>query len=114
MTEVAEYRAFETGATRTRDDEKLDFEGFFSPLVFERFGQYMHKHRQNSSGILRDSDNWQLGIPLSAYAKSMWRHFFDVWKEHRGEPTEAGLEEALCALKFNVDGYLHEVLKAKK
>ena len=52
-------RKFETGATRDTDEGKLDFEGFFSPIVMERFAEYMNKHRRQSDGQLRDSDNWQ-------------------------------------------------------
>jgi hypothetical protein len=37
----------------------------------------------------------------------------DWWKEHRGMTTSEGLEDALCALMFNVQGYLHEHLKKK-
>ena len=110
---TAPIRKFETGATRNTDTGKLDFDGFYSPPVMERFAQYMHKHRQLPDGSLRDSDNWQAGIPLDVYAKSAWRHFFDFWKAHRGYPTQEGIEENLCALLFNVQGYLHEHMKTK-
>lgn len=106
-------RQFETGATRDAEEGKLDFEGFLSPLVIQRFGEYMNKHRHQSDGALRASDNWQKGIPLDAYMKSGWRHFFDWWKEHRGIPSREGLEDALCGLLFNVMGYLHELLKKR-
>jgi hypothetical protein len=47
--------------------------------------------------------------------KSMWRHFKDVWSRHRGyEDNTSDIETELCALLFNVSGYLHEVLKAKR
>ena len=104
-------RTFTSGATRNDSDSKIDFEGFLSPLVIERFGEYMHKHRLQADGKLRDSDNWQKGIPKSAYMSSAWRHFFDMWKEHRGIKTADGQEEAICALMFNSMGYLHELLK---
>lgn len=105
-------REFETGATRDTDVVKYDYEGFLSPLVLERFGAYMHKHRTQADGSLRDSDNWQKGIPLSVYIKSAFRHFIEWWKAHRdGRFDEA--EEALCALLFNVQGYLHELLKSQ-
>ncbi|GAA5075600.1 hypothetical protein [Lysobacter panacisoli] len=109
----AQVRTFDSGATRNLDAGKLDFEGFLSPLVLERYAQYMHKHREQADGTLRDSDNWQKGIPLPVYMKSGWRHFFDWWKEHRGLDTEAGIEDTLCALLFNISGYLHEYLKAQ-
>jgi hypothetical protein len=105
-------RTFDSGATRDSDDSKIDYEGFLSPLVFERYGKYMHAHRKQSDGGLRDSDNWQKGIPLDAYIKSAWRHFFDVWKAHRGDKT-VDVEEQLCALMFNISGYLHERLHNK-
>jgi len=106
-------RQFGTGATRNSDEGKNDYEGFLSPSVIERFGEYMTKHRKQADGQLRDSDNWQKGIPRTAYIKSNWRHFMDLWKEHRGIATKDGIEEALCAIMFNTMGYLHEYLKEK-
>jgi len=106
-------RKFDTGATRNTDEGKNDYEGFLSPSVIERFGEYMTKHRKQADGQLRDSDNWQKGIPRTAYIKSSWRHFMDLWKEHRGIATKDGIEEALCAIMFNTMGYLHEYLKEK-
>ena len=107
-------RQFETGATRDQDLTKPDYEGFLCPLVLERFGQYMHQNRIQPDGNLRDSDNWQKGIPRDAYIKSAWRHFVNWWKHHRGLPANESAEDALCALLFNVMGYLHEHLKAKR
>lgn len=111
---MTEMREFNTGATRNVDTNKYDPEAFLSPLVLERFMEYMHKNRFQADGKMRDGDNWQKGIPLDAYMKSGWRHFFDWWKEHRGLTTEDGLEQALCAVMFNTMGYLHEVLKQKE
>ncbi len=107
-------RIFDTGATRDTNEGKYDYEGFLSPLVLERYAEYMNKHRKQSDGKLRDSDNWQKGIPKKEYMKSGFRHFFDWWKEHRGVVTKDGLIEALCALMFNTMGYLHELLKEKE
>lgn len=105
-------RTFATGATRDLDTNKLDYDGFLSPLVIEAFGTYMNFNRRMRDGTLRESDNWQKGIPTAAYMKSGWRHFFDWWREHRGIPTKEGLVWALLGLLFNVQGYLHELLKA--
>lgn len=113
-------RTFETGARRDTDLGKLDYEGFLSPLALKRFAQYMNKNRKLADGSLRDSDNWQKGIPQDAYMKSGWRHFFEWWEHHRDvveldtDAADTALEEALCALLFNVQGYLHEHLKAKR
>lgn len=109
-------RQFSSGATRDADTDKIDFEGFLSPLALERFGQYMHAKRRLPDGSYRDSDNWQLGIPIHDYMKSGWRHFRDWWRSHRGYPTVSGddIETELCALIFNAQGYLHEILKKKR
>ncbi len=113
-------RTFETGATRNLDVNKLDFEGFYSPLAMESFAKYMHSHRMQKDGTMRSADNWQKGIGFDVYMKSMFRHFFDVWKMHRGHKAyspedghELTMEEALNAMTFNSNGYLHELLKAE-
>lgn len=105
-------RNFTTGATRDTDTGKYDYEGFISPVVMEAFAAYMHFNRLQADGNLRGSDNWQNGIPLDVYMKSGWRHFFDWWREHREIETKEGVVFALCGLMFNLQGYLHELLKA--
>ena len=81
----------------------------------------MNKHRKQADGKLRDSDNWQKGIPLTAYMKSLWRHFLDLWFLHRGykrydkdDGHEITVEEACCSCLFNIQGYLFETLKKDK
>mgnify|MGYP001557794141 CR=1 FL=1 len=105
-------RKFETGATRDVEDGKHDPEGFLSPIVIDRFNQYMHQNRLQKDGTLRASDNWQKGFPNDVYMKSMWRHFHDVWLHHRGfsHKTNEPKEVALCGLMFNVMGMLFEEL----
>ena len=102
-------RNFETGATRNDDPDRLDYEGFLCPRVLETYARFMHDNRIQADGKLRDSDNWQKGMPKNVYMKSMFRHFMDVWSCHRG--IKAGIVAALCALLFNVMGMLHEILK---
>ena len=116
--ESKQVRTFKSGATRNVDHNKLDYEGFLSPMVLETYAQYMHSHRKQADGSVRASDNWQKGIDKDVYMKSMWRHFFDVWKLHRGykaispeDGHEITISEALSALLFNVMGYLHEHIK---
>lgn len=106
-------RNFDGGATRDSDSGKPDYEGYLSPLVIEAFGRYMLKHQVCADGSTRDSDNWQHGMPLAVYIKSAWRHFFDWWACHRGitQRESGGIEDSLCALIFNAQGYLHEYLK---
>ena len=106
-------RTFPSGATRNNDEGKIDYEGFLSPLALTAYGRYLHKNRFLENGSLRASDNWQKGVPQSTYMKSMWRHFMDVWRHHRGYPTDGSMNDALCAIIFNAQGMLHERLKIK-
>jgi len=75
----------------------------------------MNKHRVQADGKLRDGDNWQglFGSPEEHRAvcmKSMWRHFLDLWKFHRGYTGRDTIKEALCALLFNAQAYLFSIL----
>lgn len=110
-------RQFETGATRDSDSDKPEYAGFNSPLVEKRFAQYMHLHRKQVDGTLRASDNWKKGIPRSAYLQSLHRHFIDLWLHLDGYPEEAvdpDPESVLCAIRFNTNGLLYEVLTHKE
>lgn len=110
-------REFETGATRDSDDSKLDYEGFINPYVLSRFAEYMHEHRKQADGKLRASDNWQKGIPSDAYMKSFIRHSMELWKLYRdcyyGDWQYAEMEDIACALLFNVQGFLLNLLRAR-
>jgi hypothetical protein len=106
-------RVFDTGATRDGDANKIDYEGHLSPLVLQRFGQYMHEKRVMADGSRRDSDNWQKGIPKEQYVKSLIRHTMDVWMNNRNYKADEDMETALCAIIFNAMGLLHEIEKEK-
>jgi hypothetical protein len=120
-TDAGGMQTFATGATRSASDDKLDYEGFLSPIVLRRYAQYMHANRVQRDGRLRASDNWQKGMPRENYRKSMIRHLMDFWIGARGFDVErpADLRETiaydendiLCAILFNVMGHLHENLK---
>lgn len=86
---------------------------WLSPSVTAAFNTYMDKHRIQSNGQIRASDNWAAGIPADVYMKSMWRHFLAVWTAHRQGVSSLLEEEDLCALLFNVQGKLHELLKLR-
>ena len=109
-------RTFPGGATRDDDTDKYDYEGFLSPIVLERFAQYMHWCRVQADGKLRDSDNWQRrpGIPRSEYMKSKFRHFMETWKLYRLGGSSDQLEESLCAEMFNTMGLLYELLECRR
>ena len=113
---MGEIRKFETGATRDTDKNKLDYEGFISPVVLKRYAEYLNKHRVQSDGNLRASDNWQKGIPKDQYMKSLLRHVVDVWLNHRGEYVETTepMIDSLMAIVFNALGYAFELEREAK
>lgn len=109
-------RVFKTGATRDLADSKFDYEGFLSLEALDAYAAYMHRHRRQADGKLRDSDNWQKGIPRSAYMKSLLRHTFNAWRVHRGvQPIQGDepIEAALCGVLFNTMGLLFEIRKGR-
>ena len=113
--EAPEMRMFESGAVRDTDKGKPDYEAFLSPLVLERYGEYMMQCQTLKDGSTREGDDWQKGMEKSVYIKSGWRHFMDWWKEHRKPSPQAHIvEDALCGLLFNVMGYLHEQIMYTK
>lgn len=108
-------RTFDTGATRDTSTDKPEFAGFLSPIVVRAFGEYMHKHRRQSDGNLRDSDNWKKGMPRRVYVESMFRHFIDVWEHVTMDAAEEWTTheealEALMAIIFNAQGLAREML----
>jgi hypothetical protein len=124
-------REFVTGANRDRVEGKLDFLGFVSSKAERRFAAYMNKNRRLADGSLRLSDNWKRGIPLSVYAESLVRHaqeFRELVNDavdatgiesaaniHNApvdHPALLAIDEAACGLYFNVQGWLHERVKA--
>ncbi len=107
-------RQFSTGSTRNDDSNELDYEGFISPIVLKKFAEYMHRHRFQSDGKIRSSDNWQKGMSKEVYAKSLTRHFMDFWLEHRGFESREGIDDALAGILFNAMGYMYENDKDKR
>lgn len=113
---MSKIRKFKSGAVRDTEDNKLDYEGFISPVVIEEYAKYMHHHRKQSDGNLRDSDNWQKHFGEKHYdvcMKSLWRHFMDLWKEHRGIKSREGIEFAMMGILFNVMAYADKYYKDK-
>lgn len=110
VTEVV--RTFASGANRDVDTNKLDYEGFISPLVLKRFAEYMHKNRFLQDGTMRDSDNWQKGMPLDVLLKSLTRHFMSVWTDKRSGITPT-LDD-LCGILFNTQGMMLQILRGEE
>lgn len=112
-------RVLPTGATRSADTGRYDPEAFLSPIVIERLCEFMAKNQVLADGSRREGDNWQKGMPLAVYMKGLWRHFLHLWTRHRGYSVQdkhasPDIEEDLCAVIFNAQGYLFEILKDKR
>lgn len=103
-------RHFPTGAIRDSNDGKLDYE-CLSPLFLRRFAEFMLRHRVQADGEARSADNWKLGMPSQEFFKSELRHLMDVWLEMDGFEGREDIEEACCAMFFNLQGFMHERLK---
>ena len=99
-------RKFDTGATRDTDAGKHDIEAFIDPLVMDEFFAYMHRKRVQPDGALRAGDNWQKGIPISVYQKSLIRHVWAAWRAWR---TGQDYHDELCAILFNAMGLMREL-----
>jgi len=109
---------FTTGATRSADVDKIDYEGHIHPNVLALFGDYMHRHRVQRDGKVRASDNWQEGIPVYRYVKSLVRHTFEFWRMWRGTLVQSPdspiyapftINDVLCAILFNTMGLILEL-----
>lgn len=112
VAETAVVRTFSTGANRDVDVNKLDYEGFINPLVWKQFAEYMHKNRFLRDGSMRDSDNWQKGMPLDVLLKSLTRHFMSVWTDKRSGLTPT-LDD-LCGILFNTQGLMLQILRGEE
>lgn len=116
MADFNRDRQFATGADRSSDAGKVHFERSLSPLVLQRFAEYCRDHNVPKG---RREDQWQRGFPQESWVDSAWRHLKTWWALHRGYPEvddagkPADIEEALCGLLFNANGYLHQLLLAK-
>lgn len=109
-------RTFDTGATRDTAKGKLSYVKALSPIVLQRYVQYLDAHRKQPDGSLRDFDNWKKGIPEETYLDGLGRHFVAAWLLAQGFPAEDNhgpvtLEDTLCAIIFGASGWLHELLK---
>jgi len=108
-------RKFETGATRSPIGDKLRYADFLDSRVIKRYCQYMHKHRVQADGQVREPNNWKKGIDRASLVDSLNRHQMDVlmWYHGYEDEMEEPIEEALCAVMFNTMALLDAVLKSE-
>lgn len=117
-TNPKDIRTFDTGATRDTVTGKLSYVKALSPIVLQRYVQYLDAHRKQPDGSMREFDNWKKGIPEEAYLDGLGRHHIAAWLLAQGYSAEdnhgpVNLEDTLCAIIFGASGWLHELLEKK-
>ena len=114
-TTTPAIRTVATGANRDSDAGKLSYAKGLSSQVLQRYLEYLDQHRVMKDGSLRDWDNWKQGMPIEWYSDSLSRHVHDAIRASQGLPVpeNASLEDLLCAVIFNAQGWLFELLVAK-
>lgn len=94
---------FGTGAIRDSQDGKLDFLETISFTAHERYARYMTgKKRKYGTG------NFKKGIPIESYEKSLLRHIDKYFRNKYENGSDEPNEDHLAAIRFNVDGIMHE------
>ena len=85
-------RGFESGAVRDAEGGKVE-PGLVSPLFLERLGW-----RMSGGAEKYDPRNWEKGMPLDTYWRSLWRHLVEFGRGDGGEDHLAGAAFNLMAL----------------
>lgn len=111
-------RTFPKGGTRSDDDGKIDY-AHLSALADRVWCEYMHEHRIQENGELREPDNYKKGLSLESYKKSLRGHMQDLNLILEGHKVfEKGKEvtpfDAIMAIRFNVQGVIIETMRDYK
>ena len=53
----SQIRTFDTGATRDTANGKLNYRKALSPIVLQRYVQYLNAHRKQAECYMRDFNN---------------------------------------------------------
>ena len=107
VDESKDIPEFETGAKRDSEG-KEDYVETQSFLAMQRYAVYM-----TSQAKKYGRGNWRKGIPISSYEESFMRH---MHKYFANKYDNANLEpevDHLAAMRFNLDGIMHEEEKNK-
>lgn len=102
---------FKTGAIRDSQEGKLDFVETISFTAHHRYAEYMtEKKKKYGAG------NFKKGIPTESYEASLLRHIDKYFRNKYENGNDEKDEDHLSAIRFNVDGLLHneEQEKLKK
>ena len=102
---------FKTGAIRDSQEGKPDFIETISFTAHHRYAKYMtEKKKKYGAG------NFKKGIPSESYEASLLRHIDKYFRNKYENGNDEKDEDHLSAMRFNIDGLLHneEQEKLKK
>lgn len=108
MATKSKITKFKTGSIRDSQEGKPDFVETISFTAHERFARYMTgKKKKYGAG------NFKKGIPIESYEKSLLRHVDKYFRNKYENGNDELNEDHLAAIRFNVDGIMHEEGQAK-
>lgn len=102
-------RKFNTGAVRDSEEGKVDFVETISFTAHERYARYM-TGKKAKYGV----GNFKKGIPIEAYEQSLLRHIDKYFRNKYENGNDEPNEDHLSAMRFNIDGIMHEEETNKK
>lgn len=108
-------RKFKTGGTRSNDDGKIDY-AHLSALADRIWCEYMHFHRLQEDGKLREPDNYKRGMPFHTYRKSFLGHLQDFkllleGVDVREKNVPKDFFDSLMGIRFNLQGMAIETMR---
>lgn len=99
---------FDTGAIRDSQDGKVNLIETISFTAHHRYAVYMTGKRAKYGG-----GNFKKGIPIESYEQSLLRHVDKYFRNKYENGNDEPFEDHLAAIRFNVDGIMHEEEQAK-
>ncbi len=94
---------FDTGAIRDSQEGKIDFVETISFTAHHRYAKYM-----TSKKVKYGVGNFKKGIPIESYEQSLLRHIDKYFRNKYEGGNDEPCEDHLAAIRFNVDGIMHE------
>lgn len=99
---------FDTGAVRDNQEGKVDFVETISFTAHERYARYM-----TGKKVKYGVGNFKKGIPIESYEQSLMRHVDKYFRNKYEKGNDEKEEDHLAAIRFNVDGIMHEEEQVK-
>ena len=93
---------FTSGAIRDSQTGKPDFTETISWTAHHRFAVYMTGKKEKYG-----AGNFKKGIPTDSYEKSLIRHLDKYMRNKYENGQDEPNEDHLAAIRFNVDGIMH-------